>query len=285
MAGPAVRKPTGQVADAGLTSLRAINRLADEEKERIYGELLPPRLFDLFAIDPVTFRDREGRRAVTVVAPRGLGIVRIALTRDQHDRDPVFFVELADTEFRQLELSFCIIGDPRAPRFDVDVDPAGRDNWFASLGRNLDEEIRAMAAGLFPNQTRRGLRLFSEFFPLVERFARLRGMEMIVAEPLTYDNAIRYEGYGFDYVTGKRLMLAINEEFQPGGTLQRRLDGSSPFRMPGMERTVRGRSWAIHDGILDEPWDDVRIYKTIGVHAGVNTFPQRDEEGEYTEAS
>ncbi len=42
---------------------------------------------------------------------------------------------------------------------------------------------------------------------------------MIVAEPLTYDNAIRYEKYGFDYLRGKQLMLEIDREFQPGGTI------------------------------------------------------------------
>jgi hypothetical protein len=132
-----------------------------------------------------------------------------------------------------------------------------------------------MAAGLFPNQTHRGLRLFAEFFPLFERFVDALGMEMIVAEPLTYDNAIRYEKYGFDYLTGRRMMQRINEGFKPGGDLYRKLDSSSPFRMAGMERTVHGRSWAIHDGILDEPWDGVRIYKMIGECAGVVTFPEQ----------
>jgi hypothetical protein len=73
-------------------------------------------------------------------------------------------------------------------------------------------------------------------------------------------------------------MLEIDREFQPGGRYFARLDGSSPFRMPGMERTVSGRSWAIHDGIMDEPWDEVQIYRMIGVHAGINTFPGREEE-------
>ena len=147
-----------------------------------------------------------------------------------------------------------------------------------SLGRNLPEEHRALAAGLFPNQTRRGIRMFGEFFPLLERFVDGLGMEMIVAEPLTYDNAIRYEKYGFDYLTGRRLMQEIDREFAPGGIVHARLDGSTPFRMPGMERTVRGRSWAIHDGIMDEPWDEVRIYKMIGQQSGVDTFPERERE-------
>lgn len=117
--------------------------------------------------------------------------------------------------------------------------------------------------------------MFSRFFRRLEYFVASLGIDTIMAEPLSYNNAIRYEKYGFDYLCGKQLMLWIDREFQPGGTLFQRLDGSTPFRRPGMERTVRGRSWAIHDGILPMPWDGVKIYKTIGVDAGVDTFPRR----------
>jgi hypothetical protein len=263
-----------------LTSLAGINLLDDREKERLYASLLPSRLLGICGIDPATLRGAAGEKLVKFIAPPGLGLLRIVVRADPSAVDPVFFVELADTRYGQMELSFCIIADPAAPRFDVDRDPSGRDNCFATLGRNIPEEIRAMAAGLFPNQTRRGLGLFGEFFPRLERFTDALGMEMIVAEPLTYDNAIRYERYGFDYLMGRRLMIEVNKGFAPGGALFRRLDGSSPFRMPGMERTVRGRSWAIHDGILDEPWDDVRIYRTIGENAGIDTFPDRIREEE-----
>lgn len=265
--------------DRALHTLREINQLPPAERDRIYGGLIPVRLRQLLGIAPQGFDDAAGRRLVRIIAPAGLGLARIEVRRSPEDADTVLFVELADTQYRQMELSFCIIADPAAPRFDVDRDSAGRDNCFATLGRNIPEELRAMAAGLFPNQTRRGLKLFGEFFALFERFVDALGMEMIVAEPLTYDNAIRYEKYGFDYITGKRLMLEIDREFQPGGRLYRRLDGSTPFRRPGIERTVRGRSWAIHDGIMDEPWDEVRIYKLIGEHAGVDTFPGREPEG------
>jgi acetoin utilization protein AcuC len=250
-----------------LYSLYDINRLPAQEKERIYHALLPPRLVSLL---------EHGGGKVRFIAPEGLRLVRIEARLLPEDRDLVFFLELCDTQHRQMELSFCIIADPWAKRFDVDLDPEGRDNCFATLGRNLPEEERAMAAGLFPNQTRRGMRMFGEFLPLLERLTAGLGMQFIVAEPLTYDNAIRYERYGFDYLVGKRLMQEIDREFAPGGELFRRLDGSTPFRRPGMEQTVLGRSWAIHDGILDEPWDGVRIYKTIGVHAGVDTFPGRE---------
>jgi hypothetical protein len=258
-----------------LSSLREINGLPEEEKRGFYRRLLPDRLFSA-----------AGRGAgevatdsrIRIIAPERLGFIRIDARRSVEDADPVFFLEIADTRFRQIELSFCIINDPDAPRFRVDRDDAGRDNWFAALGRNVGEEIRAMEAGLFPNQIRRGLRMFSDFFPLFEKFVDSLGIEMIVAEPLTYDNAIRYEKYGFDYLTGKLLMQEIDEGFSPGGELHRLLDGTTPFRRPGMERTVRGRSWAIHDGILGRSWDDVKIYKMIGENAGIDTFPGRDEE-------
>ncbi len=261
-----------------LTSLLGINRLEVQEKDLLYAGLLPGRLYDLLQIDRRTLCNPAGERLIQVIAPEGLSFVRIEVREKADDRDVVFFAELSDTQFHQMELAFCIICDPASPRFAVDVNEAGTVNYFTSQGRNLPEELRAMQAGLFPHQTRRGLRMFGEFFRLMERFTDSLGMAMIVAEPLSYDNAIRYERYGFDYLTGKRLMHEIDREFQPGGRLYQRLDGSTPFRMPGMERTVRGRSWAIHDGILDEPWDEIQIYKMIGVDAGLNSFPDRMSE-------
>lgn len=258
-----------------LTSLASINRLPEQEKKQIYAGILPSRLFDFLQLNRQTLKDSHGQRLVQVIAPEGFSFARIEVRARPEDTDTVFFVELTDTQYNQMELAFCIICDPQAPRFAVDVTEAGQLNYFASQGRNIPEELRAMQAGLLPHQTRRGMRMFGEFFELLERLTDSLGMEMIMAEPLTYDNAIRYERYGFDYLTGKRLMHEIDHEFQPGGILFKRLDGSTPFRMPGMDRTVWGRSWAIHDGILDEPWDEIQIYKTIGKMAGLDTFPGR----------
>lgn len=271
-----------------LSSLVEINALDVAEKERIYAGIIPSRIFDLLNISPETFLGVDGRRRVKIIAPQGMGFARIEVRHDPDERHAVFFLDIADTHFRQMELAFCVIKDPFAPRFDVDLDIHGNDNCFTTLGRNIPEEIRAMQAGLYPNQVCRGLRMFGEFFGVFERFVDSLGMDMIVAEPLTYDNAVRYEGFGFDYLNGRRMMEEINREFQPGRVLYSLLDGSTPFRMPGMERTVFGRSWAIHDGILDEPWDDltvskilddpweeIKIYKIVGQHAGLNSFPGR----------
>jgi hypothetical protein len=258
-----------------LTSLRGINELETAEKERIYTTIIPPRLFELLGISPETLRGCDGLRRVTIIAPHGMGLARVEVKSHPADLHTTFFLDIADTHFRQMELSFCIISDPASQRYNVDLDSSGNNNCFTTLGRNIPEEIRAMHAGLFPNQACQGLRMFGEFFTLFERFVDSLSMDMIVAEPLTYDNAIRYEKYGFDYLSGRRMMELIDQGFAPGGSLTERLDGSTPFRLPGMERTVLGRSWAIHDGILDEPWEDIRIYKMIGKHAGLNTFSDR----------
>lgn len=271
-----------------LTCLAEINALDEPEKERIYTGIIPPRLFSLLKISPINLCGADGRRRVQIIAPQGMGLARIEVRLNPEDRRTVFFLDIADTHFRQMDLAFCIIRDPAAPSFDVDLDSHGNDNCFTTLGRNIPEEVRAMQAGLYPNQTGRGLRMFGEFFQILERLVDAMGMDMIVAEPLTYDNAVRYEGFGFDYLSGRKMMMEINKQFMPGGALFKRLDGSTPFRMPGMERSVHGRSWAIHDGILAGPWNDpavdsileeswdyIRIYKMVGVAAGVNTFPER----------
>ncbi len=259
-----------------LYSLRDINALEEEEKEKIYGGILPARLYEMFSISPLSFRGDDAERKVFFTAPRGLGVLRIEVRLSPRDRDSVFFLEIADNRFQQMELSLCVINDPASARFDVDVDADGNFNYFSTMGRNIGEETRAMNAGLYPNQIHRGLRLFGDFFFVFERFVDSLSMDVILGEPLTYDNALRYEKYGFDYITGKKLMQEIDDGFRPGNCLYNRLDASTPFRTRGMERTSRGRSWAIHDGILDMPWQDVLIYKTVGRHAGVNTFPGRE---------
>jgi hypothetical protein len=61
--------------------------------------------------------------------------------------------------------------------------------------------------------------------------------------------------------------------------LYEHLDGSTPFRRKGTEKTVRGRSWAIYDGILleafHEEWESPKMYKVLGKDLMVNTFPDQ----------
>jgi hypothetical protein len=71
-------------------------------------------------------------------------------------------------------------------------------------------------------------------------------------------------------------MDEIHAEFQPEGRLNRELEESTPFRAQDQWNSVRGRAWAIHDGILevlDTRWDGLRMIKQVGRHAGAETFP------------
>ena len=76
-------------------------------------------------------------------------------------------------------------------------------------------------------------------------------------------------------------MRRIQQLFQPGESLFKRLDGSTPFRSPDFGHTVRGRSWAIHDGILkdidddllEEGWVSPVMYQMVGKPRGMITFP------------
>ncbi len=254
-------------------SIHAINQLDPEVKERVYALLVPERLFDMFSIDPHTFLNPRGERVVEIFTPRQAGFAIIEVRENAGDRDCIFFLEIADTAFFKVEITFLIVNDPRSPRFNTDIDDAGRRTKFGTARRNIPEEIRAMEAGLAPGQVRRGLHLLKDFLPLALSFVAAMGQDMLVAEPLAYHDAIIFEKYGFNYMRGRSKMEDIHRRFQPGGDLFAKLDGSTPFRMPGMERTVRGRSWAIHDGILGASWKDVEMYRMVDKAAEVCTFP------------
>jgi len=66
-------------------------------------------------------------------------------------------------------------------------------------------------------------------------------------------------------------MDSIHAGFQTGGDLFAQLDSSSLFRRPEAADRIRKRSWAIHDGILGEPFTEVTMYKHVGKKAGINT--------------
>jgi hypothetical protein len=254
-------------------NIHSINQLESVIKERVYSLLIPEKVFRRFRIDRDTFRNPEGERVVNFITPRQAGFAIIEVRRHPEDKDCIFFLEVADTPFFKVEITFLIINDPDSPRFNTDIDEAGRRTKFGTARRNISEEIRAMQAGLAPGQVRKGLRLLRDFLPLMLDFLKAMDQDMLVAEPLTYHDAVIFESYGFGYMRGLKKMEWINREFQPGGELHRKLDGSTPFRMPGAEKTLRGRSWAIHDGILDEPWKGVEMYRPVQAPLRVCTFP------------
>ena len=130
-----------------------------------------------------------------------------------------------------------------------------------------------MKDGLAPGQVRPGLRLLGRVLDAMEGFCQLIGQELYLIEPLFYHSAILYERRGCGYLLGREMMEDIHAGFSEGGALRAALDDASPFRPPGAALTVRGRSWALHDGIGGAVWSGVKMYKAAGRHAGVDTFP------------
>jgi hypothetical protein len=115
------------------------------------------------------------------------------------------------------------------------------------------------------------VRAFRRAIPVFEEFIARMGHALFLIEPLAYHNAITFERYGFNYLRGLKAMQDIHSDFQPNGDAARRLNSSTPFRMPEAANTVRGRSWAIHDGLLGYPYTGFQMYKRIGHHAQINT--------------
>ena len=256
-----------------LYSIRQVNNLPPETKEAIYRHLLPCQVLSRYGIDPETLCDAQGNRLVTFTCPEGSRVVEIDVRPRVNFADPLLYLQMADTRLNQIEVMLFIVNDPDSERFETDRDWQGERTKFGTFKRNIPEEIRAMKAGLAPGQVRRGLRLSRVLISLFEEFVQRLGHDYYLMEPLAYHNAILLERLGCNYVQGLRRMQWIHVNFQPGGLLHERLDGSTPFRQPDAWRTVRGRSWAIHDGILGEPWHGIRMYKRVGQHAGVDTFP------------
>jgi hypothetical protein len=256
-----------------LVSIRQINHLPRPQKEAIYKLLIPPEALLQFGI-PFSLTDSQGRPLWECICEPGTCSVTLALRHQWDAPDPVLYLELAETLHNQLEVLFFSINDPTSERFHVDRMPDGRPTNFGLDGRNVPEEIRAMEAGLAPGQVRQGGRLTRRLIPRFEEFVARLGYDRFQAQPLFYHAAILFERCGFAYTMGQGRMEWIHQEFGRGGLLFSRLDNSTPFRRPGMEATVRGRSWAIYDGILGEPFTGIRMYKRVGVHAGVCTFPE-----------
>jgi len=253
-------------------SIYEINAMKTDERTLLLSTLVPPRLLEMFSIDPVSFRNKAGKECLKITCPEKMPFFQIDLRRDPGDRDPAYFLDVSNSPFGQMEISFIIVNDPDGERFAVDRDENGLETYFGTARRNTSEEIRAMEAGLCPGQVRRGLRIRADMVKAWDTFFDRVGHKFYFLEPLSYNSAIIYEWSGFQYLKGKEKMRWIDNEFKPGGELHKQLDGSTPFRKPESHLTVRGRSWAIHDGILGEPWESPKMYKTCGVDAGTSTF-------------
>jgi hypothetical protein len=258
-----------------MTSLVGLNALPLAVREQLYLRLIPDELLARYGVDRRRLAGPTGERLVRITATEDKPWARVELRAAEHDRDPVLLIDIGMSAFDVPELSLVQINDPESPRFGIDRDEEGHDTLFGTAARNLQEEARAVAAGLAPGQVRRGLRMLGRVLERMDAFCQLLGRDFYLVEPLFYHSALLYERHGCDYFLGRERMEEIHAGFQAGGPFVTRLDGSTPFRRPGSDGSIRGRSWAIHDGALGAPFGEagVKMYRAPGHHAGASTFP------------
>ena len=258
-------------------TIRQLNNLPENVKQRMYRGLIPPALLTRFGIDPIQWTNASKEQMVSLKAEENSEKVLLTAQSSPNVSDEFFALELADNPLNGIELNLIVLNDPATRRYSIDQTEDGAPTMFGTLKRNLSAEEKAMQAGLAPGQVRAGLGSSRVVFEQLEAFLSMLGHRAYFLEPLTYASAWVFERRGFAYVRGHKLMDDIHREFQPDGKLYQCLDDRSTFRKRDQASTVRGRAWAIHDGILevlDARWDNIRMVKQIGRHAGVETFPQ-----------
>lgn len=251
------------------STIGGINKLPENEKRAIYARYIPKPLLERFNLPDV-----DSLRIQTFLqfkfAPGSID-VEMSLFHELRFPDPILYAHLSDTLNGQIHVLLYILNDPESPRFDVDRMPDGSTTRFGTLKRNMEAEQAAMEAGLSPGQVRRGLRLLHQAMNAFEGFVSSLGHDVYFVEPLYYHNAVIFERYGFSYQMGRRRMEAIHSGFAEGGELRQKLIDTNPFRSSNAANSIRLRSWAIHDGLLGEPFTNVTMYKRVGKSADINT--------------
>ena len=250
------------------STIGSINLLPEKEKRRIYCGLIPRELLKYFQLPQIESPEFDSLTQFQC-AP-GSSDVEMSLFHELNFPDPILYGHLTDTVNGQIHVLLYVLNDPASPRFDVDRMPDGRATQFGTLTRNIEAEKAALEAGLAPGQVRRGLRMLKPAVIGFEKFVEDLGHDLYFVEPLYYHNAVIFEHYGFAYQQGRKLMERIHEGFSENGDLIKKLDGS-PFHSPNAVNSIRLRSWAVHDGILGEPFTNVTMYKRIGKSAGIST--------------
>jgi len=253
------------------STIGGINRLPEEEKRRIYSRIIPKEILNRFSLPELN--SQRLQYFIKFDFDPGSSDVEMSLFHEAHFPDPILFGHMTDTMNGQVHILLYILNDPYSQRFNVDRMPDGRLTRFGTQLRNLEEEEAAMNAGLSPGQIRTGLGMLTEAMRSFEEFVKSLGHDVYFVEPLYYHNAVIFERYGFAYQLGRKRMETYHAGFSAGGEYQTKLNGSNPFRRPEAECSIRLRSWAIHDGILGEPFTDVTMYKHIGKPANLNTAP------------
>ena len=251
------------------STIGGINKLPEHEKRTIYSRYIPQELVHRFNLPSLI----DNEELLRFRFAEGSSDVEMKLYHKKDFPDPILYAHLADNLNGQIHILLYVLNDPESPRYDIDRMPDGSPTQFGIRIRNIEAEKAAIKANLSPGQIRHGLHVFQPAMDVFEDFITNLGHEIYYVEPLYYHNAIIFERHGFCYQMGRRQMEMINSGFQNGGEFIHRLDDSNPFRLSSAADSIRLRSWAIHDGILGQPFTNVTMYKKVGKSAEINTAP------------
>jgi len=252
-------------------SITHINNLSHQEKRDIFIHLIPDEVFDRFNLRPDLY-DNQGHDLIEIRGKQNAQSLEVSIYHEYGFKDPLIYSHLTDTLNSRIHVLLYIMNDPESPRFDTDRMPDGTKTIFGTEIRNLEAEQAAMEYGLLPGQIRKGLNLLGKAVDSFDGFVQYLGHNIYFVEPLYYHNAITFERYGFNYQSGRKRMEQIHLDFSVEKKYTPQLN-NSPFRKPEAEKSMFYRSWAIHDGILGEPFTYVTMYKMIGKKFDINTAP------------
>ena len=252
-------------------SIAGVNNLSEKERREIFLHLVPQELFNRFSLAPDLI-DEWGNNLLFIEGEKGSQSLELRMYHEAGFQDPILYCHMVDTLNGQIHVLLYIMNDPNSPRYNIDSLPDGTKTKFGTRTRNLEEELRAMEAGLLPGQIRSGLNILSEAVSSFENFIENLGQNIYFNEPLYYHNAIIFERYGFNYQSGKKRMEGIHTRFMEDEDVINKF-GSTPFRKSEAQHSIFYRTWAIHDGILGESFNGVTMYKVIGKKGSTNTAP------------
>jgi hypothetical protein len=252
-------------------SIAHINNLSHKEKREIFIHLIPDEIFNRYDINADLY-DSQGKDLFKIEGEHDSQSLEVSIYHEYEFKDPLIYAHLTDTLNSKIHVLLYIMNDPDSPRFDTDRLPDGTKTVFGTQVRNLEAEQAAMEYGLLPGQIRKGLNLLGKAVDSFDGFIQNLGHNLYFVEPLYYHNAIIFERYGFNYQSGRRRMEQIHADFSIEKKYKPQLN-NSPFRKPEAENHMFHRSWAIHDGILGEPFTYLTMYKMIGKKFNINTAP------------
>src|SRR5688500_5616726 len=167
-------------------TIRQLNNLPENVKQRMYRGLIPPTLLTRFGIDPIQWTDTNKEQKVFVKAKENSEKVLITARTSSDTVNEFFQLELAGNSLNGIELNLIVLNDPIAPYYPIDQTEDGAPTMFGTLKRNLKAEEQAMQAGLAPGQVRAGLRGSRMVFEQIEAFLSMLGHRAYFLEPLTY---------------------------------------------------------------------------------------------------